>query len=120
MTVPGRYVPLGPTSWKSGDYRHAASLKRGTRTIEQLAAQIGAEIEDFVEDGWGRGQLFGAISPEGRQIAIDYYLDGVEGPNLLVLFEGGKCSRSEVLAALSFFHVAPEEVYWITPETADA
>jgi hypothetical protein len=112
-----RYVPVPPGSWLKGDYRYAASIKRSAWTIEALAARIGAELEEFEEDGLGLGKAFGARSTiTGRQIAFDYFEAGQEGPNLLVLFEDDICCRSEVLHALEQFGVDMSDVYWLTPQ----
>ena len=114
------FTPLSCEEWKPGDFRMGASLTRGSHAIEDLAAQIGATLEHFVEDGLGPVKIFRATKVDGRQIAFDFYESGDQGPNLLVLFENDRCKGSEVLDALAFFGVEVSDVYWFAPEMEDA
>jgi hypothetical protein len=114
------FAPVTSAAWRMGDYRMAASLAKSGHTIEELASRIGASLEHFVEDGLGPAQIFRAISNDGRQIAFDFYELSSGGPNLLVLFELGRCRKSDILTALTFFDVKIEQVIWFAPEMVDA
>jgi hypothetical protein len=118
-SVPITFEPVAPANWKRGDYRMAASLKAEAASIDVLAARVNASVEHFVEPGLGNGKSFGVRSSLGRQVAFDSYEGGGYGPNLLVLFEGGVCRRSEVLEALTYFGIALDQVYWLAPEMKD-
>jgi hypothetical protein len=113
------FTPITSAAWKRGDFRMAASLIRGSHTIGELAARVGASLESFVEDGLGPAKVFSAVSESRRQVAFDFYELGPEGPNLLVLFEDGRCSGREVRETLAAFGVKLKDVYWFAPEMVD-
>lgn len=105
-----KFVP--ELDWVKGDYRYGAHFR--APSIEVLALKFSASMHHFVEPGLGPGRAFGLRSTAGRQVAIEQF-DGYD-PNLLVLFEGGHCSLSEINSALADMDVQRLDVIWIAPE----
>jgi hypothetical protein len=112
-------IPLAQTEWIKGDYREAASLRHDVVTIEKLAQKAHTKIESFIEDGLGTVNAFGGRTDTGWQFAFEYYVSGPQsGPNLLLLFKNGKCSRSQIFEVLEFFGLSESDTWWIIPADA--
>lgn len=114
MTLP--VTPINQDTWVKGDYRYGASIRSTDATIEALAQAAGAAPQEFHEDGLGPGKALGLRLPNGRQVAFEQYDGGSREVSLLVLFENGACSASEIWEVFGLFSVPASAVTWVAPE----
>lgn len=114
MTLP--VTPIGRHMWVKGDYRYGASIRSTGASIDALAQAAGAAPQEFHEDGLGPGKALGLRLPNGRQVAFEQYDGGSREVSLLVLFENGTCSASEIREVLDLFGIPELAVTWIAPE----
>ena len=98
--------------WAPGDYRYGATFS--AESIEVLASRFSASIHSFVEPGLGPARCFALRMRDGRQVAIEQYED--KDVNLIVLFENGRCSITEIRNTLAALKIPPEAIKWLAPE----
>lgn len=109
-------TPIGQDAWTKGDYRYGASIRASAASIDTLAKAAGAVPWQFTEEGLGPGRAFALRLPRGRQVAFEQYDAGAGEVSLLVLFEDGTCSASEIWEVLGYFCVEASSVTWVAPE----